>query len=134
MCLPSHASETPQVGSSRRLWLLCCVNSEVSPCPVGGRWVGRMETCENLPWAPLPWAWPSFHAFIKRETVVPWASLAVGLALSSSACLGSDNPSYLSELPTIKRNGRCGKTPRSVLRMALRGISPGILTRQSSRT
>ena len=31
------------------------------------------------------------------------------------ACLGSDNPSYLSELPTIKRNGRCGQTPRSVL-------------------
>ena len=37
-----------------------------------GEWK-RVKTCRGLP---LPWAWPSF---IKRETVVPWASLAVGL-------------------------------------------------------
>ena len=37
-----------------------------------GEWK-RVKTCRGLP---LPWAWPSF---IKRETVVPWAPLAVGL-------------------------------------------------------
>ena len=43
-----------------------------------------METCENLPCSPCRGLG---HHFIKRETVVPWAPLAVGLPLSSSSSI-----------------------------------------------
>ena len=49
MCLPSHASETPQVGSSRRLWLLSYADSEESLCPLGGNggW-GEIESLVDM--------------------------------------------------------------------------------------
>ena len=49
MCLPSHASETPQVGSSRRLWLLSYADSEESLCPLGGNggW-GEIESLVDI--------------------------------------------------------------------------------------